>query len=95
MLSEANGNDLFEVVISRIADEIVKRIGQESSQNVPAMLSPRSIAKILDCSVSEVRKYLQMNGIPTVRFGRRGYRVPREEFEKRMARWKKGGDLWD
>jgi excisionase family DNA binding protein len=95
VISEANGNDLFEALIGRIADEVVKRIGQGTSPTEPAMLSPRSIATILDCSVSEVRRYLQTNGIPTVRFGKRGYRVPKEEFDKRLARWKKGGSLWD
>jgi excisionase family DNA binding protein len=88
------GKEFFSVFADQIADAVVNRLGK-AGEGDPIMLSPRSIAKKLDCSVSEVRMHLQQHRIPTVRFGRRGYRVPREEFEKRIDRWKKGGELWD
>jgi excisionase family DNA binding protein len=85
--------DLVSVLASQIADEVSKRLNGLKEQ--PAMLSARTIAKLLDCSESEVRRMLQQNGIKTLRFGRRGYRVSREEFERHLARWKNGGTLWD
>ena len=91
---EIPGKDFFAVFVDFVVDAVVKRLG-ESKGEESNMLSPRTIARLLDCSVSEVRMQLQQHGIPTVRFGRRGYRVPREEFEKRINRWKNGGELWD
>jgi excisionase family DNA binding protein len=85
--------DFFDVLANKIADQVALRLGDSAEK--PAMLSVKSMARILDCSTSEVRKYLQQNSIPSVRFGHRGYRVAREVFEAHLERWKKGGSLWD
>ena len=85
--------DLVSTIASMVAEAIGKQL---NDKNVRAeMLSARTIARIIDCSESEVRKALQQGRIKTVKFGRRGYRVPREEFEKHLTRWKNGGELWD
>ena len=76
-----------------IAEHIVEKMTEKHDR--PEYLSPKTIAQILDCSVSEVRKHLQENAIPTLRFGNRGYRVSREEFMKRLIQWEKGGELWE
>lgn len=89
-----------DVYLSELFNELAKRIGKAVAEehglmNEPDVLSPQSIAQRLDCSVSEVRRHLQEAGIKTLKFGKRGYRVPREEFEKHLERWKNGGELWD
>ncbi len=83
----------FETLVRQAADLVVERIAGQ--QDEPDFLSPRTIARRLDCSVSEVRRHLQQAGIQTLRFGRRGYRVDRRDFERHIERWKKGGELWD
>jgi len=85
--------DFLDVLANKIADQVALRLGELAEKS--AMLSVKSIARILDCSTSEVRKYLQQNGIPSVRFGHRGYRVAREVFEAHLEQWKKGGSLWN
>jgi len=59
------------------------------------VVSAGTLARMLDCSVSEVRQKIQENRIPVLPFGNRRYRIPREEVEKRLYRWKQGGDFWD
>jgi excisionase family DNA binding protein len=86
-------NDFLDVLANRIADQVAQRL--DGFAKKPEMLSVKSMARILDCSTSEVRKYLQQNSIPSVRFGHRGYRVAREVFEAHLERWKRGGSLWD
>lgn len=86
--------DPVSALADRIAGSVAERLEGKLKEK-SLMLSPKSIAHTLDCSISEVRKQLQEHRIPTVRFGNRGYRVPRDEFEKRIARWRAGGDLWD
>lgn len=86
-------DSIVNAIAARIADKVAERLGRSSE--LPLVLSPRTLSKLLDCSPSEVRHHLQEKAIPTLKFGNRGYRVSREEFEKRMQRWKSGGDLWD
>ena len=85
-------DSLIEIIAGKVAEKLKHELKFSDVQ--PEFLSARSIAIILNCSPSEVRKKIQENGIPTVPFGR-GYRVSRVEFEKRLARWQSGGDLWD
>ena len=85
--------NFLDLLANKIADKVAQRLGESTEK--PAMLSVRTLARILDCSTSEVRKYLQQNSIPSVRFGHRGYRVAREVFEAHLERWKKGGSLWN
>lgn len=91
-IPQREGRDVADIIAEKVADRVLRRLGETSA---PDMLSPRTMARRLDCSVSEVRKMLQERRIPTVRFGSRGYRVAREEFESRLERWKRGGEFWD
>jgi excisionase family DNA binding protein len=85
--------DIISIIASKVAEEVDKKLKDKTMR--AEMLSVKTIAQLLDCSQSEVRKALQQGRMKTVRFGNRGYRVSREEFEKRLARWKNGGELWD
>jgi excisionase family DNA binding protein len=91
--SSFESKDFLDILANRIADKVAQRLNGFAEK--PEMLSVKSMARILDCSTSEVRKYLQQNSIPSVRFGHRGYRVAREVFEAHLERWKRGGSLWD
>jgi excisionase family DNA binding protein len=91
--NNGESQDLMNVLANKIADQVAKRL--DGFAGKPVMLSVKSMARLLDCSTSEVRKYLQQNSIPSVRFGHHGYRVAREVFEAHLERWKKGGSLWD
>jgi biotin operon repressor len=97
MNSNKKNNHSDDSIIEMIAGKVVEKIKNDLklSDAKQEFLSARSIATILDCSISEVRKRIQENGIPTVPFGASGYRVSRVEFERRLARWQAGGDLWD
>jgi excisionase family DNA binding protein len=84
--------DLFGELADQVAHRVVQEIGETQH---PDVMSAKTIARRLDCSESEVRKNIQEGRIIAVKFGSRGYRVPREEYEARLARWKAGGDFWD
>jgi excisionase family DNA binding protein len=84
----------FQLLIDQIADAVAKRLEKSPAQESD-MLSAKTLAKLLDCSESEIRQNIQLRRIPVVPFGSRGYRISRAEYEKRLTRWQSGGDFWD
>lgn len=87
-----SSRDFFSELADQVTRRVVEAVGETQR---PDVMSAKTIAKRLDCSESEVRKNIQEGRIVAVKFGSRGYRVPREEYEERLARWKAGGDFWD
>lgn len=92
----SKATDSFSALANTIVESITARVIELQSEiSLPDMLSAKTIAIRLDCSESEVRKNIQEGRIPTVPFGNRGYRIPREEYLKRLIRWQEGGVFWD
>ena len=92
----SKATDAFSALANTIVETITARVVELQSETaLPDMLSAKTIANRLDCSEAEVRKNIQEGRIPIVSFGTRGYRVPREEYMKRLIRWREGGEFWD